>query len=96
MKTVLVVVVLAAVIGGGWYFYKHRAMPVVDNTPVQTNDQNTNAQQPAPQNLITSSDSSNASLEADLAAIDGGMSSVNSDSASIDSSMNDKMVAQTE
>ena len=95
IKAVLGLVVLVILVGGGWYLYKNmdsnQAMAPADQTATTTDQQA--AVQPPP-NLITSNDTSDAGLAADLSAIDAQISVVAQDAVAADAGLNDKQVTQ--
>ncbi|MBI5003937.1 hypothetical protein HZC00_02495 [Candidatus Kaiserbacteria bacterium] len=86
----LLVVVLGVVGFIFWYYTPGMGSNANTNTevaPVATDTQAT---------VSAAVDTSNASLDADLSAVDNQIKVVGSDSASVDDSLNDKPVAQTE
>ena len=100
-----VLVLLAVVIVAGGLVWYSSHMP--SNMPPQVDkqlvpDKSASAEKTMPpansqmQNEVSLRDASNASLEADVGAIDGGLKAAQSDSASVDQSLNDKPVQQSE
>ena len=94
-KLVLSLVVIVIVLGGGWYLYKNMGKTPASNAPAQTAPASTDqAATTPPPSLITSTDTSDAGVAADLSTIDSQMNTVSQDSAAVDSSMSDKPVTQ--
>ena len=94
-KVVAWIIVAILVIGGIYYWVENRA-PVTpapsDQSSQAAASQDANAS--AAPTLPSGSDTSDAGLNSDSAAISGKMSAMDSDTASIDSGMNDQPVSQ--
>jgi hypothetical protein len=81
-------VVLVLIILGVWYA-GHTAPPAASPVSMATSTQ---ALPPSGNVVTNASDSSDASISADLSNVDGELSAMSSDNASVDSSLSDKSV----
>jgi hypothetical protein len=92
------VLVVIIILGAGiWYSQSGGPNTVSDysNQPAQTLQQAPdNSQSAQPNDGISATDTSDASLDSDMNTIDGQMTNFNSDSASADQSLNDQPVSQ--
>ena len=88
-KIVLWILIVLVLAGGAYYWYANRS-PI--GTPSLGTEQQTQAADPSA--LPSGSDTSDAALQQDSAAIDTQMSGMNDDTASIDSGLNDQQVPQ--
>jgi hypothetical protein len=83
------------VVGGGWYLYKNmdgkKTAGPVEQTATTTEQQ---AVTPPPPSLITSNDTTDAGITADLAAVDAQMGVVTQDATAADASLSDKQITQ--
>ncbi len=88
-KIVLWVIILLVIVLGAWWYFA-QTPKVTAPTSVSTQTEQTAAPvapQPTTVNGISTTDTSDAAISQDTAAVDAQMSSLNSDNTSVDSGM---------
>ncbi len=88
---IIIALVVVIILGLGIWGYMDKKAPVVPGTPNNSGGEPINAVVG-----VTAQNSTDASLDSDMANIDASMKALENDSASADQSLNDKPVSQAE